>query len=342
MTYARLYRPSDEPELVRLAAAPMPGWARLRYDTASGYAAVEALKGDSEIVVVEDADGHVAGCGTRSTTLRYLDGVPARIGYLGGLRSFPGPRGGFGFFRGFRFLTEIERANPNALTVTTILDGNAQGRALLTSGRAGIPAYCPRAGIVTYALAPYGRALAPRAPQQFDEFLSFYAREAPRKQLFPVLDDKLPQGLSPEDFLCIRRSGRIVAAGAVWHHGMRRRIFIDGYGRAFSLVRPLAGVVSRLVGLPVPPPPGGEFRCAYLAYALAENDEPALFGELVEAARSLTGGANLVLSLHADDPLASSMRRTRAWRFGSNLYTVSFDGGRSEFAGVPYVEAGAL
>ena len=256
MTHARLYRPSDESELVRLAAAPMPGWARLRYDIASGYAAAEALKGDSEIVVVEDADGHVAGCGTRSTTLRYLDGVPARIGYLGGLRSFPGPRGGFGFFRGFRFLAEIERANPNALTFTTILDGNAQVRALLTSGRAGIPAYCPRGGIVTYALAPNGRALAPRAPQQFDEFRSFYAREAPRKQLFPVLDGKLLPGLLPEDFLCIRRSGRIVAAGAVWHHGMRRRIFIDGYGRVFSLVRPLAGVVSRLVGLPVPPPAG--------------------------------------------------------------------------------------
>ena len=34
MTHARLYRPADESELVRLAAAPMPGWARLRYDYA--------------------------------------------------------------------------------------------------------------------------------------------------------------------------------------------------------------------------------------------------------------------------------------------------------------------
>ena len=195
---------------------------------------------------------------------------------------------------------------------------------------------------MTYALASHGRARTPAAPQPFDEVRSFYAREAPRKQLFPVLDGKLPPGLSPDDFLCIRRGGCIVAAGAVWHHGMRRRIFIDGYGRMFSLVRPLAGIASRLFGLPVPPLPGGEFRCAYLAYALAENDDPALFVELVEAARGLTQGANLVFSLHADDPLAAFMRRMRAWRFGSGLYTVSFDGGRSEFAGVPYVEAGAL
>ena len=46
MTHARFYRPSDEPELVRLATAPMPGWARLKYDYASGYAAAEALKGE--------------------------------------------------------------------------------------------------------------------------------------------------------------------------------------------------------------------------------------------------------------------------------------------------------
>ena len=33
-----------ESELVRLASAPMPGWARLRYDYAAGYAAAECVK----------------------------------------------------------------------------------------------------------------------------------------------------------------------------------------------------------------------------------------------------------------------------------------------------------
>ena len=141
---ARLYDPRDEAELVRLAAEAMPGWIRLRYDYAVGYAEAESLKGDSEIVVVEDADGHVAGCGTRSTRLLYLDGEPRRVGYLSGLRSFAGARGGFGLFRGFAKIRELERANPNELTFTTILDGNPAGRALLTSGRAGLPTYRSR------------------------------------------------------------------------------------------------------------------------------------------------------------------------------------------------------
>ena len=41
MMRARMYRPSDEADLVRLASAAMPGWARLRYDYAAGYAAAE-------------------------------------------------------------------------------------------------------------------------------------------------------------------------------------------------------------------------------------------------------------------------------------------------------------
>ena len=340
MTRARLYRPSDETELVRLAAAPMPGWARLRYDYASGYAVAEALKGDSEIIVVEDGDGHVAGCGTRSTTLRYLDGVPARIGYLGGLRSFPGPRGGFGFFRGFRFLAEIERANPNELTFTTILDGNPAGRALLTSGRAGLPKYRPRGRVLTFALGPLRGAEPVGA--SFEELQDFYFREAPRKQFFPVFGRTLPPGLSLGDFFAVRRGGRIAAAGAVWHHGARRRIFVDGYMRGLRVIRPVFNALFAVSRCPRLPAPGREFACSYLAYALAENDDPALFAELLEAARRKCAGRNLVLSLHSEDSLRRTVEALGGWKYGSGFLTVEFDGRTRELRGVPHVEAGAL
>ena len=340
MTRARLYRPSDETELVRLAAAPMPGWARLRYDYASGYAVAEALKGDSEIIVVEDGDGHVAGCGTRSTTLRYLDGVPARIGYLGGLRSFPGPRGGFGFFRGFRFLAEIERANPNALTFTTILDDNPAGRELLTSGRAGLPKYCPRGRVLTHALGPL-RGAEPQGVS-FEELQDFYSREAPRKQLFPVFGRTLPPGLSIGDFFAVRRGGRIAAAGAVWHHGARRRIFVDGYMPGLRVLRHVFNALFVLSRCPRLPAPGREFACSYLAYALAENDDPALFAELLEAARRKCAGKNLVLSLHSEDSLRRTVEALGGWKYGSGFLTVELDGCARELRGVPHVEAGAL
>ena len=337
---ARLYKQEDEAELVRLAAVAMPGWARLRYDYAAGYAAAEALKGASEIVVVEDGEGRVAGCGTRSTRLLYLDGEPRRVGYLSGLRSFAGARGGFGLFRGFAKIRELERANPDELTFTTILDDNPEARVLLTSGRAGLPTYGPRGRVVTYALGPLRGAEPPGA--SFEELRDFYSREAPGKQLFPVFGRTLPPGLSVGDFFAVRRGGRIAAAGAVWNHGARRRIFVNGYMLGLRVLRPVFNALFALSRCPRLPAPGGEFPCSYLAYALAENGDPALFAELLEAARRKCGGRALVLSLHSDDPMRRTVEALGGWRYGSGFLTVGFNGRGRELCGVPHVEAGAL
>ena len=341
MTVARLYRPVDEMVLVRLASEPMPGWVRLRYDYASGYAAAEALKGEAVIVVVENDHSGFAGCGTRSTRLLYLDGEPSKIGYLSGLRSFSTGRRGWGLFRGFQAIADLEAVSPNVLTFTTILDGNLEGRSLLTSGRAGLPKYRPCGKVVTYALSGRGGAMPERA--SFDELAAFYTRESPRRQLFPVFGAKLPPELSLDDFFVIRRADRIAAAAAVWNHGARRRILVDGYG-SFTIraLRPALNVLGALSGCPRLPAPGEEFACSYLSFALAENDNPALFVELVEAARRKCRGRNLVLSLHAGDPLCRAVKSLGGFSYGSEFLTVDFDGRFRELRGVPYIEAGAL
>ena len=308
MMRARMYRPSDEADLVRLASAAMPGWARLRYDYAPGYAAAEALKGACEIVVVEDEEGCMAGCGTRATRRLYLDGAPQDVGYLSAF--------------------------------TTILDDNAEARELLTSGRAGLPKYSPRGRVVTYALAPRGGAEPERA--SFDELEEFYARVSPRKQLFPVFGKALPPGLSADDFFVVRRGGRVAAAGAVWNHGERRRIFVDGYMLRLRVLRPFLNVLFRFSSCPMLPSPGSEFACSYLAYALAENDDPSLFAVLVEAARRICRGRNLVLSLHSHDPLTRVAAKFGGWRYRSDFLTVEFAGRPRNLRGIPYIEAGAL
>ena len=340
MIRARMYRPSDEADLVRLASAAMPGWARLRYDYAAGYAAAEALKGACEIVVVEDGEGRIAGCGTRATRRLYLDGDPQDVGYLSGLRSFPGARGGWGLFRGFRTIADLERAHPNALTFTTILDDNPEARALLTSGRTGLPKYCPHGRVVTYALAPRLGAAPERA--SLDELKEFYARESPRKQLFPVFGETLPPGLPVDDFFVVRSGGRIAAAGAVWNHGDMRRIFVDGYMLRLRVLRPFLNVLFKVSRCPRLPSPGSEFACSYLSYALAENDDAALFAELVDAARRICRGRNLVFSLHSHDPLCRVADKFGGWRYRSDFLTVEFEGRARRLEGVPYIEAGAL
>ncbi|MBQ1428479.1 MAG: hypothetical protein IIZ06_02325 [Kiritimatiellae bacterium] len=140
----------------------------------------------------------------------------------------------------------------------------------------------------------------------------------------------------------MRRGGRVAAAGAVWNHGERRRIFVDGYMLRLRVLRPFLNVLFRFSNCPMLPSPGSEFACSYLAYALAENDDPALFADLVEAARRICRGRNLVLSLHSHDPLTRVAAKFGGWRYRSDFLTVEFAGRPRDLRGIPYIESGAL
>ena len=343
MIYARTYRPEDEPQLQELAAAPMPGWVRLSYRYVNGYAAGEGLKGgETEIFVVEEPKRGVLGCGTRSVRLVWLDGQPTRVAYLSGLRSFPSWRGGYGFFRGLAALQRRMSEDPVSVTFTTILSGNPRARMLLTSGRAGLPRYMPYGRVLTFMLAGRASSQARSADVATAETLrTFYEREAPRRQLFPVFGARMHPSLSPSDFFVFKRGGEVVGAAAVWNHGNFRRIAVDGYGRA-GFLRGAANLWARATGRPPLPPPGAELACSYLAYALVKGDDPQLFAELVREASARTCGRALVFSLHDGDPLVDTARHMAAWRYESEFMIVTYGADPNGFTGVPYIEAGAL
>ena len=108
------------------------------------------------------------------------------------------------------------------------------------------------------------------------------------------------------------------------------------------MLRPFLNVLFRFSCCPLLPSPRSEFACSYLAYALAENDDPALFADLVEGARRICRGRNLVLSLHSRDPLTRVAGKFGGWRYRSDFLTVEFAGRPRDLRGIPYIEAGAL
>ena len=319
----------------------MPGWARLRYAYAEGYAAGEGLKGSRlAISVVEDETRGLCGASTRTTRAVWMNGAAERVGYLSGLRSFPWARRGFALYRGLRQARLQAADDPSAVDFATVLSGNAGVADLLTSRRPGLPLCRREDRLETCVLAP----LVPRDAEDgpsFAEISAFYRREAPRKFLFPMLEERHPS-LREEDFFALRRGGRVVGAAAVWSHGDYRRLFIDGYSAGMRAVWPIANILSLLRKAPLLPSVGAELRCRYLAYALVENDDPALFARLLETARRRTAGANLVLTLSARDPLLAAVRSLNPWRYTSELLAASFAGEPRPFDGIPHIEAGAL
>lgn len=341
MSFGRPYSPADESALLRLVETPMPGWVRLRYAYAKGYAAGEGLKGAHlALSIVEDAARGLCGASTRTTRAVWLDGSVQRVGYLSGLRSFPWARRGFALYRGLRQARLQAAEDPSAVDFATVLAGNAGMVELLTSGRPGLP-HCRREGrLETCVLAPLPKRES-REEIAFEELTAFYQREAPRKLFFPVLEERHPT-LRESDFFAVRRQGRVVAAAAVWSHGDYRRLFIDGYAPMMRAIRPLVNGWSRCCGAPRLPSAGSELRCRYLAYALVENDDPVLFADLLDMARWRTEGANLVLTLYERDPLLPVVRRLHPWCYASELLAASFESDPRPFNGIPHIESGAL
>lgn len=342
MITVREARPDDEPVLLELARATMPGWVRLRYDYGTGYAAAEGLKGECvKILVVEDDVRGILGCTTRAVRECWLDGCRASVGYQSGVRSYPDARKGLGFFRGLARVRSLMEETPCALDFVTVLDGNPEAMALFTSGRVGLPKFADCGRVVTWTVSSRGAASC--APTDWLELQAFYDRESPRRQMFPFFGEAVRRRFSVNDFVAVRRNDRLVAAAAVWRQGATRRIFIDGYGNGIlALVRPAVNFASRLTGRPVLPPSGCEFPCSYLAYALVENDDPSVFAELLRMAAAKACPGNLVLSLHENDPLVLGMKGFSSWRYISHFMTYSFSGNPRRIVGVPHFEAGAL
>jgi len=342
MSTVRFYTPDDEPLLQQLASAPLPGWVRLHYNYANGYAAGESLKGDScEIRLVEDESGHLQGCWTRTVKTVWLDGAKQRIGYISGMRSFPQARNRLGFFRGLQEQWKREQEDGCVLNFSTVLADNDSAIKLFTSRRKNMPICTPQGMISTYLLPP-SSTTDNQPPIAVDELEFFYQRESPRRQLFPVFSSVFPPNLSAQNFFCIRRNGRIAAAAAIWHHGNFRKIIIDGYQFPLGLLRAPINLLSGCLHSPLLPSVGSILPCAYLTWALVENDSPELFIELLNLAVTRTAGANLVISLHEKDRLSPVMSKLRTWKYDSTFMTVAFGNQIQELNSIPHIEAGAL
>ncbi len=340
---------AHKPSLRRLAREQtMPGWIRLAFPREPDWSAAQEILGrfHQTIVATDDSDS-VVGCGVRAIRRAFVNGRESEIGYLGGLRSLPHARRSTGLARGFRFLRQLHEADRRVPAyLTTIVEDNSGAAALLTSARAGLPAYLDQ-GLFLSSAIPLGRrrpAILPpgveiRAGNEFplDLILDFLRTEGPKRQFFPSLRREdfgtpLLRGLLPGDFRVAVRSGQIVGAAAAWDQGSFRQTLVAGYAPALRLVRPALNLALRLAGRRPLPPPGQGLRFFHVAFPCIRDDDPSLLAALLERfhAEHLNSPHDyFVVGLHERDPLRAALRRFPALHYASRLYLACWDDGRA-------------
>lgn len=336
-------RADDDPSLkALLRELPFAGTLRLTLEREPSFFTAAAVEGSPHHAFVGDAgDGRLAGLFTRAVRPVWLDGEPARLGYLGQLRKAPGVALSRRHLRkGFAACESTRTAGELPFDLTSIVADNAPARKLLERGLPGLPVYRPWTELVTVAI-PAARRPRPlpagirRADADLLPVVARHlARELSQRQLAPVWElhdlGRHCPGLTAGDFLVAteadRGAPRVTGCLALWDQRSFKQTVVRGYAPWLARLRPLLSPALRLAGRPALPPPGRPLAMAFLSHEAVPRDHPEGLLALVEGARRLATGRGIelvVLGLTRDDPrLRFLLRRLPARTYDSILYLV--------------------
>lgn len=344
-----LGQPEDDRELRDLLAAiPMPGSISLCWHREPSYFGGAVVEGHfrQTIVVRDRCHGRVVGMGNRSVSPVYLNGQPAPVGYLGGLRSLPKYRGGTLLARGYRFLRQLHGDGKTALYVTTIARNNRVARDVLTSGRAGLPTYHPAGEFVTLLLPLRRRpraaraapiAIRPAATSDMPRLLEFWNTLGPRRQFFPVLTERdfgtpesLYRELEPSHILMACRDNCVCGTIAIWNQQAFRQTVVTSLPAWLRWLLPAYNLLAAVRRRPRLPEVGGKVSYLTAALPVVSHDDPEIWRHLLHAAqtyRSNRAHRFVALGLHASDPLLPVVRRRAVMTYITEVYLVCWEDG---------------
>jgi hypothetical protein len=363
-----LATPADDADLCAvLAATPTDGRIAVTFRRDPSWFAGAVVDGRfRQVVACRDLDtGRVIAFACRSVRDVYVNGRPAAVGYLSGLRVLPGHRNRGLLARGYARVRGLHADGRAPFYLTTIAAGNRTALEVLTSGRAGLPAYHP-AGMYHTIAIPIPRRMGPaRAGRSFirtarmedlPAILDFLTAEGPRRQFFPwlLMDDLLsPDGamreLALDRFLLAERAGRIIGMLAGWDQHADRRSEVHSYRGWLRWARPAYNVWSWVHGRPGLPRPGGALRYLVAALPVIAGDDAGVFTALLDALRIRAAGgpwSHLLLGLHDADPLLRAARRYAAAEYVTYVFLVCWADGEAARQALdgrpPYLELGSL
>jgi hypothetical protein len=304
--------------------------------TGAGLGSVDT----TEIVARDTSTGAVVATACRSIRRAFIGGSESPLGYLSGLRIRDDVRRLALLPRGYRHIKLLHADGRVPYYVTTILDGNQQARRILTSGRAGLPAYIPYGKLRTYLLPLYGRtrrtrsgavtrgappAALPAALACLNRYNSgFEFAPAYRVEDFDA-DSRMLHGLSTSDLYLCRRGREIAGTMAVWDQSRFKQSVVAGYSRYLAAIRPALLLGARFGLAPRLPREGESLPCLYAALMSSRGSDAAVFQELLEAALldwTNAGYAYLLLGLCDGHPMGPIVAKQSVMSIDSGIYVV--------------------
>jgi hypothetical protein len=343
---------ADEPALRRLLReTPLDGEISVSLECEPSINFASGIQGRRTEFIVARSGGHgaVVAMGSRHLTECYVNGARRPVGYLGQLRVLQEHRGQGALLRGgFAALRRCHADGEAPFYLTTIVADNDVARRVLEAGNPGFPTYRFIGNVITHVLAarragrgPAGGIAAEAAGAgDVDEILACLARHGRSRQFAPcwprdrLLSGVEARGLRIEDFLVVRRQGRIAGCMACWDQRAFKQTVIRRYSPHLAWARPFGNLVAGLTGGQRLPAVGEKLAMAFASHLAVDDDDPRTFSALmngVTLAAAARGLDYISLGLSDTDPLMAELGRGfQSRKYPSRVYLVHWEDGRDD------------
>lgn len=269
-----------------------------------------------------------------------------------------------GLVRGYAFLKGLHRKMGVPFYLSTIMEDNP-ARAMLTSGRAGLPTYHEIGRYRTLAI-PLPRRRAPRLSAGLrivdgqavgaEELAAFLNRAGRSRQFYPRYTAEelasptgILRGLGLSHIMVAVSGNRIVGTLGCWDQLPFRQHIVTGYAGRLGWARPLVNALTRVRGCTLLPRPGQPVRSLAAACLAVEGDDPAVFRALLGMALARRAGDMhdvLIIGLAANDPLLPVAAGPWHVALSSRIYAVEWGDGAGAVQTLDerpaYLEVGSL
>lgn len=259
----------------------------------------------------------------------HVNGRPATLGYLGGLRVNPAFRHRLRVLReGYASIRALSGAANPDVWYTSVAADNMPARRLLEAGLRGLPRYIALGELVTLAL-PRARArrLGHWRRARADEVESMcrmHNDAAVRYQLSPLLSPARVAASGANFFVHAPGDG-VASCMALWNQQAYKQVVARGYRQPLSAGLQLYNSWARLSRRVVLPRLNERLDQSFLAFFAVPAEDASRMVALVRDALAICPSEVLTLGLHAAHPaLPALLRAFRPATYRTIIYAVCF------------------
>ena len=325
----------------------LPGDVALTFEREPDSTIAAAIEGDVHQTIVARGRnaGEIAGIASRAERDVFLNGRPARLGYLGQLRAdLRGHRVAALLDDGFAFCRTLHEQGNVAAYLTAIVEDNHAARRLLCGLRSSSAPRFFRAGRLVTMAIPRARGRRFRVStgievrrgsvELLQDIVACLDRNGRRYQFTPrwTIEDLLSAtrtpGLEPRDFLVAIAGSRVVGCAATWDQRAFKQVVVRGYSRRLARWRRVLNLAGPWAGVPALPAVGRPLEFVYLSHVAVDDDRPDVAASLISEARHrLPADVNYIITSFAEgSPMLAAAGRHRTYR--SELYLACWADGQ--------------